>query len=148
MGSEIKQLWQSSKTYRVLLTATVLYTVVRLVVQGVVLALMLFPEAGIMGGMPGWVDVEGPVIPDDLRIYLDAATHFQLRQDLYPQPPVDRMEYLPICTILCIRSLHFSWPISRSCNRNSHIATLFDLCVALSSMGKNLPTAQYNASYT
>jgi hypothetical protein len=93
MGSEIKQLWQNSKTYRVLLTATVVYTVLRLVVQGVILAVMLFPEAGILGGMPAWVDMEGPVIPDDLRIYLDAAERFQLHQELYPQPPVDKMEF-------------------------------------------------------
>lgn len=93
MGSEIKHLWQRSKTYRIVLTAAVVYAVVRLVVQGVVLAVMLFPEAGILGGVPAWVEMEGPVIPDDLRIYLDAAENFQLRQDLYPQPPVDRMEF-------------------------------------------------------
>ncbi|MBN2390291.1 MAG: hypothetical protein JXR84_06195 [Anaerolineae bacterium] len=93
MGSEIKQLWQNSKIYRALLIATVVYTVLRLVVQGLVLAVMLFPEAGILGGVPGWVGAEGVVIPDDLRIYLDAAKRFQLRQDLYPQPPVDKMEF-------------------------------------------------------
>ncbi|MBN2392613.1 MAG: DUF2029 domain-containing protein [Anaerolineae bacterium] len=93
MGSEIKHLWQNSKTYRALLTTTVVYTVLRLVVQGVVLAVMLFPETGILGGIPSWVGAEGPMIPDDLRIYLDAAKDFQLRQDLYPQPPVDKMEF-------------------------------------------------------
>ncbi len=93
MGSEIKQLWQSSKTYRIVLAAAAVYAVLRLVVQGVVLAVMLFPGAGIMGGVPAWVGTEGPVIPDDLRIYLDAARNFQLRRDLYPQPPVDKMEF-------------------------------------------------------
>jgi hypothetical protein len=93
MVSEIKQLWQNSKTYRVLLIATVVYVVLRVAVQGVVLAVMLFPEAGILGGVPAWVDAKGPVIPDDLRIYLDAAERFQLRQELYLQPPVDKMEF-------------------------------------------------------
>ncbi|MBN1875440.1 MAG: hypothetical protein JXA33_14515 [Anaerolineae bacterium] len=93
MVSEIKQLWQNSKTYRILLTATVVYAVLRLVVQGGYLAVMLFPEAKIMGGVPAWVDVEESVIPDDLRIYLEAAKQFQLHQSLYPQPPVDKMEF-------------------------------------------------------
>ncbi|MBN1875572.1 MAG: DUF2029 domain-containing protein [Anaerolineae bacterium] len=90
---EIKQLWRSSRIYRILLTATVVYAVLRLVVHGAYLAMMLFPQAGIMGGVPGWVGAEGPMIPDDLRIYLDAAESFQLRQGLYPHPPVDKMEF-------------------------------------------------------
>ena len=110
MGSEIKQLWQSSKTYRVLLTATVLYTVVRLVVQGVVLALMLFPEAGIMGGMPGWVDVEGPVVPADLQIYLNAAKHLSARQDLYLQGSLERLEdHYPYAPSFALAFVPFLW---------------------------------------
>lgn len=93
MGSEIKQLWQNSKTYRVLLTATVVYAVLRLVVQGAYLALLLFPQVGIMGGMPGWVGSEGPMIPNDLQDYLDGATLLKNREDLYLKGQLDRVEF-------------------------------------------------------
>jgi len=90
---EIKQLWRDSKTYRILLTATMLYAVLRLVVHGAYLAMMLFPGAGVMGGMPGWVEAEGPMIPNDLQDYLDGATLLKNREDLYLKGPLDRVEF-------------------------------------------------------
>ncbi len=110
MGSEIKQLWQNSKTYRVLLTVTVVYAVLRLVVQGVVLAMMLFPEAKIMGGIPAWVDVEGPVVPADLQIYLNAAKHLSARQDLYLQGSLARLEdHYPYAPSFALAFVPFLW---------------------------------------
>ena len=110
MGSEIKQLWQNSKTYRVLLIATVVYAVLRLVVQGAYLAVMLFPEAKIMGGIPAWVDVEGPVVPADLQIYLNAAKHLSARQDLYLQGSLARLEdHYPYAPSFALAFVPFLW---------------------------------------
>jgi len=110
MASEIKRLWQNSKTYRVLLTAAAIYAVLRLVVQGVVLAVMLFPEAGIMGGVPAWVDVEGPVVPADLQIYLDAAKNVYTRQDLYLQGSLERLEsHYPYAPPFALAFVPFLW---------------------------------------
>ncbi len=110
MGSEIKQLWRSSRTYRVLLTAAAVYTLLRLVVQGVVLAMMLFPEAKILGGVPAWVDVEGPVVPADLQIYLNAAKHLRARQDLYLKGSLARLEdHYPYAPSFALAFVPFSW---------------------------------------
>jgi len=110
MGSEIKQLWQSSKTYRIVLAAAAVYAVLRLVVQGVVLALMLFPEAGILGGVPAWVDVEGPVVPADLQIYLNAAKHLFTKQDLYLQGSLERLEdHYPYAPSFALVFVPFLW---------------------------------------
>lgn len=115
MGSEIKQLWQRSKTYRIVLAAAVVYAVLRLVVQGVVLAVMLFPEAGILGGVPGWVDVEGPVVPADLQIYLNAAKHLSAKQDLYLHGSLERLEdHYPYAPSFALVFVPFLWlsPVS------------------------------------
>lgn len=110
MVSEIKRLWQNSKIYRVVLTAAVVYTVLRLVVQGVVLAVMLFPEAGIMGGAPAWVDVEGPVVPADLQIYLNAAKHLYSKQDLYLKGSLERLEdHYPYAPSFALAFVPFLW---------------------------------------
>ncbi|HOT90270.1 MAG TPA: glycosyltransferase family 87 protein [Anaerolineae bacterium] len=110
MGIEIKQLWQNSKTYRVLLTAAVVYTVLRLVVQGIVLAMMLFPEAKIFGGVPTWVDVEGPVVPADLQIYLNAAKHLRAKQDLYLKGSLARLEdHYPYAPSFALAFVPFLW---------------------------------------
>ncbi len=117
MGTEIKQLWRSSKTYRALLTATVVYTVLRLAIHGIVLAMMLFPEAKIMGGLPGWVDVEGPVVPADLQIYLNAIKHIHARQDLYLKGSLERLEeHYPYAPSFALVFTPFSWlsPIGAS----------------------------------
>ncbi|MGC9395595.1 MAG: hypothetical protein ACP5J4_12140 [Anaerolineae bacterium] len=90
---EIKQLWRNSKAYRILLAVTVVYAVLRLVVHGAYLAVMLFPQAEIMGGMPGWVEAEGPMIPNDLQDYLNGATLLKNREDLYLKGPLDRVEF-------------------------------------------------------
>ncbi len=114
MGSAIKQLWQNSKTYRVLLTATVVYAVLRLVVHSAYLTVMLFPTASIMGGLPGWVEAEGPMIPNDLQDYLDGATLLKNREDLYLKGPLDRVEfyqYSPSYALAFTVFLYFSPPV-------------------------------------
>jgi hypothetical protein len=63
-----------------------------MIVQGGYLVMMLLPELGIMGGIPEWVGSEGPMIPADLQIYLDAAKHFYQRENLYLQGSLERLE--------------------------------------------------------
>ena len=85
--SEIRAVWRESKVYRVLLVLAILYAVLRLGVQGLYLATMLTPEA-----LPEWVGADEPMVPADLQIYLNAAQHFQNRQDLYLQGSLTRLE--------------------------------------------------------
>ncbi len=107
-----RRLWSQSRFYRGLLIAAAVYTVLRLVVQIVYLGIMLFPDAAIMGGTPDWVDVEGPVIPADLQIYLNAAKHFSLKEDLYLKGSLQRLEdhfpYAPSFALIFIPFLWFS----------------------------------------
>ena len=86
--NDIRTLWRESKVYRIVLVLAVIYTVFRLGVHGFYLATMLAPER-----LPDWVGAEEPMIPDDLRIYLDAAERLESREDLYIQNEVKRMEF-------------------------------------------------------
>ncbi|MBN1873821.1 MAG: DUF2029 domain-containing protein [Anaerolineae bacterium] len=72
--------------------------------------MMLFPEAGIMGGVPGWVDVEGPVVPADLQIYLNAAKHIYSKQDLYLKGSLERLEdHYPYAPSFALAFIPFLW---------------------------------------
>ncbi len=83
---------QQSRTWRVVLIIVVVYTVLRLVVHGMYLATLLWPEQGALGERPGWVGEKEGMIPADLQIYLNAARHFKLRQDLYLKGSLERLE--------------------------------------------------------
>jgi hypothetical protein len=78
----LRKAWSQSKVYRVVLIAVLAYTSLRLAVHGVYLAGTLLPE-----------QAEEHPIPVDLQVYLDAATHFQLQQDLYPRESLELIEY-------------------------------------------------------
>jgi len=84
-------------------------TLLRLAVHGVYLAMMWSPDQGMGGQLPEWVGAEGPMIPADLQIYLDAAKHFQLRQGLYLKGSLARLEdhypYAPSFALAFIPSL-------------------------------------------
>jgi len=94
MSEHLRQGWSRSKPFRVVLVVAVVYTLLRLAVHGVYLAMMIFPGQGMGGELPEWVGAEGPMVPVDLQVYLDAANHFRLRQDLYPQGLLARLEEL------------------------------------------------------
>ncbi|HQE92339.1 MAG TPA: glycosyltransferase family 87 protein [Anaerolineae bacterium] len=71
---------------------------------------MLFPEAKVMGGVPEWVDVEGPVVPADLQIYLNAAKHLSARQDLYLHGSLARLEdHYPYAPSFALAFMPFLW---------------------------------------
>jgi hypothetical protein len=103
-----------SGTYRVILIAVLVFTLLRLVVQGVYLGMLLFPELEILGGTPDWVGNEGGMVPADLQIYLNAAKHFRAREGLYLQGSLARLEdhypYAPLFAFIFIPFLWFSPP--------------------------------------
>jgi len=90
----LRQSWSRSGPFRVVLGVAVVYTLLRLAVHGVYLDTMLSPGQGVGGELPGWVAAEGPMVPVDLQVYLDAANHFRLRQDLYLKGSLARLEEL------------------------------------------------------
>ena len=118
--SDIRTLWRESKVYRVVLVLAVIYTVFRLGVHGFYLATMLAPER-----LPDWVGAEEPMIPDDLRIYLDAAERLESREDLYIQNEVKRMEfyqYAPSFALAFVPTLGISRNIQTIFHTVLHIA--------------------------
>lgn len=96
---QIRQLWTRSRAYRVILVIAIVYVAFRLTVQGIYIGTMLSPESALGGVKP-----EGSMVPIDLQVYLDAARHFQEKQDLYldslelieyhfPYPPAYAMAF-------------------------------------------------------
>ena len=77
----LRQAWSQSKAYRIVLVVVVVYTILRLLVQGLY----------VTGALA--FDEEGFEIPVDLQVYLDAATNFQQRQDLYLKESLEFIEY-------------------------------------------------------
>jgi hypothetical protein len=84
--------------------------VLRLAVHGAYLAMMLYPNSGVMGEMPAWTGAAGePMIPDDLRIYLDAASRLLSGQNLYLQEDVIRMEFYQYAPSFALIFTSFLW---------------------------------------
>ena len=82
-------LWADSKTYRRILLVALIYLVVRLALQGVVLAQVW---------SAGPVASETTLISNDLQIYMAAANRLVNRQDLYLQEALDKIavfQYAP-----------------------------------------------------
>ncbi len=70
----IKECWQASKTYRILLIASIVYAVFRLAVQIYLFSDALQPEAIAQGEQVG-TDLE--------RSYIPATQHFRAHEDIY-----------------------------------------------------------------
>ncbi len=105
MSEYLRQSWSRSKIFRIILVIAVIYTVLRLAVQGVYLATLLVPE-----NLPEWVGAEEPMIPADLQIYLNAAKHLQLRQDLYLKGSLARLEdHYPYAPSFALAFMPFLW---------------------------------------
>ncbi len=90
----LRRAWSRSRAYRTVLIITLLYVLLRLAVHGAYLAIMLAPEHRGAGPLPGWAEADGPMLPVDLQVYLDAADRFQLRDNLYLSGRVTRLEDL------------------------------------------------------
>ncbi len=91
--TQLRRVWKSSKIFRIILVVTLIYTGLRLVIQGVLLTMMLAPEQSVLGGVPDWVEGEGPVIPNDLNDYREAARRLCDRQGLYLKGPLEQVEF-------------------------------------------------------
>jgi hypothetical protein len=109
--THLRQLWSSSRVYRAILVVALVYTGLRLIVHGAYLGMMLYPGSELMGGMPEWTGSEGePMVPPDLQIYLDAARHFQQRQDLYLKGSLARLEdHYPYAPPFALAFVPFLW---------------------------------------
>lgn len=106
----LRQAWRESKVFRIILVVAAVCAVLRLAVHGAYLAMMLYPNSGVMGGMPEWTGAEGePMVPDDLRIYLDAASRLRSGQNLYLQEDVSRMEFYQYAPSFALLFTSFLW---------------------------------------
>ncbi len=70
----LRQVWKDSRTFRRLLIAVGIFAILRLLVQVAINA------------DPGY-------IPDDLKVYLQAARDLRHSHDLYPSLPLEKMEF-------------------------------------------------------
>ncbi len=110
MGRYIQDLWGRSRLYRGLLIAAIVYTLLRLVVQAGFLGMLIMPGETALGDVPEWVDVEGPMIPADLQIYLDAAQRMQDQEELYLQGSLERLEsHYPYAPSFALAFIPFTW---------------------------------------
>ena len=82
--NRIREYWSTSKAYRVLLVASIVYVILRLAIQ-----LYLFYDAMQTQGT-----ADGGQVSVDLQLaYIPAAEHFRDREDLYLQGSLDVLEY-------------------------------------------------------
>ena len=80
----IRESWSSSKTYRVLLVAAIVYALLRLAMQ-----VYLFSDA-----LSNQSTAEGAQISSDLQLaYIPAAQHFRAGEDLYLKGSLEVLEY-------------------------------------------------------
>ena len=108
LARNIRRTWKNSRVFRILLILALGYAVLRMAVHGAYLAMMLYPDSGMMGGMPGWSGAEGePTVPVDLQIYLDAAERFQQREPLYTRSSrIEIYQYPPLFALAFIPFAH------------------------------------------
>ncbi|MBI1881957.1 MAG: DUF2029 domain-containing protein [Chloroflexi bacterium] len=96
----IQSLWVDSKIYRRILLVSLIYLIVRLALQGYVLAQVW---------SAGPVASETTLISNDLQIYMTAANRLVNRQDLYLQEALDKIavfQYAPSFALALTPFLH------------------------------------------
>ncbi len=81
MFADFRQAWRRSQGFRLLLIVVTLYTLLRILVQAVLIAQLFYPGAG------------ETFIPVDLQIYLEAAQGLLNQQDLYLTGQLDTVEF-------------------------------------------------------
>jgi hypothetical protein len=97
--SQIHRTWAQSKAYRLILLLAVIYVLLRLAVQTMILTGALkLPGTG-----------ENEYVWRDLPVYLEAARHLQLRQNLYlKEPQLYQYQYAPSFALAFIPFLKIS----------------------------------------
>ena len=82
--NSIRECWSASKTYRIVLIASIVYAVLRLAIQIYLFSDALQPQA----------IAEGAQVSADLQLsYIPAAQHFKAGEDLYLQGSLEILEY-------------------------------------------------------
>lgn len=94
----IRRCWSQSKQYRRVLIIALAFTLLRL-------ALHLMLLAGTL--MPG--EDAASALPDDLRIYLEAADNLRQQRKLYPSLPLERMEFYQYAPSFALAFRPFLW---------------------------------------
>ncbi len=103
-------LWRQSKIWRFMVTGSIAYVLLRLVVHGLFLSLLLFPGQGPLGDLPAWTESQEAMVPADLQIYLNAAKNFRSRQGLYLQGSLARLEdHFPYAPSFALAFIPFLW---------------------------------------
>jgi hypothetical protein len=95
---QVRAAWARSRAYRVVLCVVLAYTGLRLAAQVLFLS-------GAFTAEPG----QGVPIPEDLRVYLQAAADFQARRDLYQAGPLDRVEFYQYAPAFALAFAPFLW---------------------------------------
>ena len=103
----LRQKWSCSKAFRIILVIAVVYTALRLAVQGVYLAWMMSPED--IEETSGQSEDVGPEIPNDLQDYLDGADNLRKRRDLYPKGELDVVEFYQYAPSYALAFIPFLW---------------------------------------
>jgi hypothetical protein len=99
----LRQTWSQSKIYRIILVIVVIYTVLRLLMQGVFLVGTLVPDQAEDSQ-------DEQFVPVDLQIYLDAANHLRQREDLYLKGSLERLEdHYPYAPSFALAFIPFTW---------------------------------------
>lgn len=97
-SQSVRQLWSESRSYRRALTLVAIYALLRLLLQLALLSGALFPDENTELSLP-----------DDLRIYLEAAGNIQEGKDIYPTLPLERMEFYQYSPAYALAFTPFRW---------------------------------------
>lgn len=94
----VRAYWGTSKWFRRVLIGAVIFTIVRLLMQFLLLSWVFEPSIDL-----------NLVLPDDLRIYLDASADVQAQAPLYPDLPLERMEFYQYAPSFALAFTPFRW---------------------------------------
>jgi hypothetical protein len=94
----VRRHWSESRWFRRALVATLIYAVLRLLIQFMLVSSAFMPDQNVSLSLP-----------DDLRIYLEAATNLHQQTDLYPSLPLERMEFYQYAPSFALAFTPFLW---------------------------------------
>ena len=96
----VRRVWSRSAWYRYILTTVAVYLLLRLAVQGIVLAEVI---------PLGPVGVEATLVSNDLALYLEAGERLKNQQDLYLQEALDLIDVYQYAPSFALLFAAFSW---------------------------------------
>lgn len=96
----MRRAWSDSRWYRYTLTTVAVYLLLRLAVQGIVLAEVI---------PLGPVGVEATLVSNDLVLYLEAGESLKNQQDLYLQEALDLIDVYQYAPSFALLFAAFSW---------------------------------------